>query len=396
MHATDLIDMTIAERCQPIHKTRFDALKAAVTAATQVRYLTVTQLGRALEGISEKHGIKRMDRLVGNEHLFDEIPLIYRALALWRIGHQERPIILVDWSPLTKDNSLHALTASLPSLGRSLPLYQEVHAECDLNGAGVQRKFLDRLHWILPSNCRPVIVTDGGFKNPWFRDVAAKGWDWVGRVRGTTLLSREGEQCWLRTADLELLLKEDKPRYMGRFLLARSNPLLCTLHGLREKPKGRIDKTARGVRARSRKSRVNAEREKEPWLLVTSLSADSALTGDVISTYRRRMQIEEGFRDTKDERFGLGLDVARSRTKERYAVLLLIAALTVFVAWLLGKAADQSGLSRKFQANTITHRRVLSFVFLGMRIIRKGGLTLSFSDVTDAKRSLREAHTFLA
>lgn len=67
------------------------------------------------------------------------------------------------------------------------------------------------------------------------------------------------------------------------------------------------------------------------------------------------MQIEEGFRDTKDERFGLGLDFARSRTKERYTVLLLIAALAVFVAWLLGKTANQRGLSRKFQANTITH-----------------------------------------
>src|SRR5512139_1969961 len=135
MHATDLIDMTIADGCQSIHKTRFEALKAAVTSATEGRFLTVTELGRSLEGISEKNGIKRMDRLVGNKHLFDEIPLIYRALALWRIGHKERPIILVDWSPLTKDNSLHALTASLPSLGRSLPLYQEVHSECDLNGS---------------------------------------------------------------------------------------------------------------------------------------------------------------------------------------------------------------------------------------------------------------------
>lgn len=394
MHATNLIDMTIAGACQSIHKTRFDALKAAVAAATEGRNLSVTGLGRALEGNNEKNGIKRMDRLIGNEHLYSEIPIIYRALATWRLSSQERPVLLVDWSPLKQDNSLHALSATLPSLGRSLPLYQEVHPESDLNGQEVQRRFLERLEWILPPKCQPIIVTDGGFKNPWFRDVAAKGWDWVGRIRGRTLLTRDGENSWIRCTDVALLLEHDQSTYLGQFLLARANPLLCTLHGLRKPPKGRIDKTAHGERAQSQKSRVNAAREKEPWLLATSLPADSSLTGAVISAYRKRMQIEEGFRDTKDERFGLGLDYSRSRSKERYEALLFVAALAVFVSWLIGKTASQRGIHRKFQANTITHRRVLSFVFLGMRIIRKGGLKLTRAEIADARHCLREAHAF--
>ncbi len=62
----------------------------------------------------------------------------------------------------------------------------------------------------------------------------------------------------------------------------------------------------------------------------------------MIAAYRKRMQVEEAFRDTKDERCGLSLDLAMPKTKERYTVLLLVAALAVFVAWMLEKVA-QSG-----------------------------------------------------
>ena len=36
---------------------------------------------------------------------------------------------------------------------------------------------------VLPEGCRPIVVTDAGFRGPWFRDVEALGWDWVGRIR---------------------------------------------------------------------------------------------------------------------------------------------------------------------------------------------------------------------
>ncbi|MFA5530196.1 MAG: hypothetical protein WDA11_05980, partial [Thiohalomonadaceae bacterium] len=55
----------------------------------------------------------------------------------------------------------------------------------------------------------------------------------------------------------------------------------------------------------------------EPWLIATSLPEGNALTNAVINAYRKRMQIEEGFRDTKSERFGLGLNLAMSRSKKR-------------------------------------------------------------------------------
>ena len=239
-----------------------------------------------------------------------------------------------------------------------------------------------------------MLVTDGGFKTPWFRAVEKNGWDWVGRVRGTTKLMRLGEDTWVRCTKIAASLQRNRPTYLGRFLLTECSKLPCTVFGLNNPPKGRVDKTAHGHRALSKKSRVNAEREKEPWLLATSLPGDNSLTGAVIAAYRKRMQIEEGFRDVKDERYGLGLDMSLTRTKERYTVLLLVAALAAFTAWLFGKVAYQRNLHLKYQANTVTHRRVLSFVYLGMRIARYGGTPISIMDLREAQTTLREAHAF--
>jgi hypothetical protein len=207
-------------------------------------------------------------------------------------------------------------------------------------------------------------------------------------------LTRPDENTWIRCTALGRLLESGKSTYLGQFLLTRSNPLPCAVYGLHKVPKGRVDKTKRGLRALSHVSRKNAASEKEPWLIATSLPEGSTLTSAVIAAYRKRMQIEESFRDAKNERFGLGLNLALSRSKERYAVLLLIAALASFVAWLFGKIAHDRNLHLRYQANTVTDRRVLSFVYLGMRIARRGGIHVTSDELNRARESLREAHAF--
>ncbi|WP_258000221.1 transposase, partial [Xanthomonas oryzae] len=43
-----------------------------------------------------------------------------------------------------------------------------------------------QLRALIPDDVRPILVTDAGFRTPWFRAVSAMGWDWVGRLRGRT------------------------------------------------------------------------------------------------------------------------------------------------------------------------------------------------------------------
>ena len=78
------------------------------------------------------------------------------------------------------------------------------------------------------------------------------------------------------------------------------------------------------------------------------------------------MQIEEGFRDTKSAAFGFGLYPVRSRFHERAQVLLLLVALAMMLAWLVGYWVQRQGYAPAYQVNTVKHRSVLSCVSLGL------------------------------
>jgi len=87
-------------------------------------------------------------------------------------------------------------------------------------------------------------------------------------------------------------------------------------------------------------SENNAHRERTPWLIVTSLEGGASITKRVINLYKTRMQIEEGFRDFKNSRWGFSLDEAKVSTSYRYENLLLVGALATFAVWLTGKVAS--------------------------------------------------------
>jgi hypothetical protein len=85
--------------------------------------------------------------------------------------------------------------------------------------------------------------------------------------------------------------------------------------------------------------------------------------------YALRMQIEETFRDTKSHRFGIALSHARTTSTTRADILVLLAAYAHVLYVLLGLAAEAAGLQRRFQANTVTNRRVLSLAMLGRLVV---------------------------
>jgi hypothetical protein len=93
------------------------------------------------------------------------------------------------------------------------------------------------------------------------------------------------------------------------------------------------------------------------------------------------MQIEEAFRDLKSTRFGLSLELHRSYQVERLQVLLLVATLTLMVAWLMGKATELTGQHRHYQANTVRVRVVLSTIFIGLKVIDNPRLSLRLADL---------------
>ncbi|WP_259331277.1 tyrosine-type recombinase/integrase [Legionella bozemanae] len=57
------------------------------------------------------------------------------------------------------------------TIGRGITLYEELHEKQYENNPKIHPQFLEHLKKVIPSQCKPVIVTDAGFKNPWFKAV---------------------------------------------------------------------------------------------------------------------------------------------------------------------------------------------------------------------------------
>ena len=151
-----------------MHRVRRASLVASVLGALRGRRLTVTAIGRALPGgTSQKHAIKRADRLLSNRHLHGQQDKHYQGLCRPLIGARSRPVLLVDWSDLDARKRHYLLRASLAVNGRSITVYEEVHTLAGKDKRRTHRAFLQQLQAVLPVGCRPIIVTDAGFRTPW-------------------------------------------------------------------------------------------------------------------------------------------------------------------------------------------------------------------------------------
>ena len=82
----------------------------------------------------------------------------------------------------------------------------------------------------------------------------------------------------------------------------------------------------------------------------------------ISSIYERRREwdIELGFRDTKDLRFGMGLSVLRIGDPQRRDRLLLLNALAILLLTLLGAAGESLGMDRSLRTRTVKRRVHLS------------------------------------
>jgi hypothetical protein len=350
-----------------VHKARLLSVFFAVEALLNGGRLNCAGLGRSARSkVKPKHNIKRIDRLLGNSKLHTELRLFFKAIAKAAIGRSEQPIILVDWTKVDS-GKFSALTAAVPVDGRSLPILWHLYEDSKWGHPDVHEHFLLTLKTMLPARCRPIVVTDAGFHNPWFDWVSKFGWDWLGRIAYSKVrLSPDGN--WFTDKEV-MSLATRKPRDLGVCEVAKNNPMdHRVVLGKRYRP------TPKRLRWRH-KAKPNLSVKKAirrsmlPWLLATSLTNKSA--AEVCGIYALRMRIEESFRDTKNHRFGWSFEDARATTAQRYAVLLLVSTLSMLVLLLIGLAMEKQRRHYLFQANTIRHKRVLSLFFLGKQMIHR-------------------------
>lgn len=367
MHATPVLQKCLGEALSTMHALRRRALLKAVEALIDGRRLTLIDVARAWPGTQRVRApLKALDRLLGNRHLHAEREPLYASMARWLV-RSPHPVIVVDWSDLKADRSWHLLRAAVPVGGRTLTLLDMVFPAGQQGSPRAEKQFLHRLAQVVPPGVCPILVTDAGFRAPWFRAVEALGWCWIGRLRHRTYVKpldvMDSAEQWVPGKALYPSALA-KPRDLGLMEIVRACPLTCRMVLYAKPAKGRKQRTRQGVPARSSHSRKNARRQREPWLLLASPALQALSARQIVMLYARRMQIELSFRDLKSHRYGQGFEDSLTRYGKRIEALLLLSTIAAFASWLIGMACEAAGLDQ-WLAPYRSRRRLYSVMRLG-------------------------------
>ena len=372
MQAVKVLQKCLCETWQTMHAARTRALLLAVQALIVGRRLVLMELARQWPGAQRvRTPLKALDRLLSNPHLHQERERIYAGIAHWLL-RSPQPVIIVDWSNLKADRSWHLLRAVVPVGGRGLPILDMVFRDGQQNTPRAEQLFLQRLKTIVPAGVRPIVVTDAGFRGPWFRAVQAQGWHWLGRLRHTTYVkpasAPDHPDQWVPCKTLHAQASAT-PREMGLMDTARHCPWTCHVALLSKPAKGRSAKTLQGAKKRSAHSKKNALREREPWIIVAS-PALRVNARQMTQLYARRMQIELSFRDLKSHQYGQGLEDSLTRKGPRIEVLLLLQTLAAFATWLVGLACEVSGLAQWLSPHAGSKKKYYSTTRIGQEALQ--------------------------
>jgi hypothetical protein len=358
-------------------KTRLSFICQVQTLLSGRASLSLTSLGQHRLGKAKvRHKIKMVWRFLKNPRITESMTEIYKSLAHEILSSLDELIIAVDWSGCCgKENQL--LRASLLFEGRSIVIYNEIHPEKNSTNFKVHAQFLKRLKDIIPINKKVTLVTDAGFKTPWFHSVSQQGWFYVGRVRGLIHCALDG-QPWANVSSLFSQVKRGDTLNLGWGMLGEKSKTPtrgCFIAHFSEKKRRKIMKI-RYPDANKKLAQMNSE----PWILITNLHqhprwktySKAHFARFCTNVYSKRMQIEQNFRDDKSTVSGLRWRFSRTRCPKKISVLILIASVTTLILWMIGFAAEKKNIHHDFQANTVKTHRVISWVYLAKQIIIHG------------------------
>lgn len=387
---TQAIVSRLLRCCVPLmHAARWQALRDVAVSAVCGRALTLTSLALGTARLtSMRHRVKCVDRLLANSHLDVERLDAYHALAHEWLSGLPQLLIVVDWSSLSADLQWHWLRASVVVDGRSITLYEEVHARAHLAAKAVHRQFVRRLAGLLPATQRPpIVITDAGFRTTWFRMIAAQGWHWVGRTRNRDFV-RQPDRAWFPAKRLYAQATQTA-KDLGVYEAVRSHPLVCRFALIKTKPTGRKHKYPSGKVKNNSSMRKIAQRYREPWLLSYSPELSHLGATAIVKLYAQRMRIEQQFRDTKNLALGMGLSQAKSRGPQRLQALLLIAHIAQLAKRLIGEAAKARQLELQLMSNNAKGRVTISVMTLATRVIERSDLLREVTDGWTHLQTLR-------
>ena len=317
-----------------LHGHGVNALTEAAAAMVRTSHCQLSRLAwvgpaRATAPSRER----RWQRLVANAHLGGAEDLnAWACLVLADVGEVT---LILDETP--QGNRLRVMKLVRQIRGRAVPLLWHCYgpAALPLSQDRLVLDLLRRAAQVLPDGACVTLLTDRGLAWPAVLDFCDQHhWHYVLRIQGQTRV-RLPEARTLR-AD-ELVPRAGTRWYGAAQVFKKAGWRDCNL----------VARWQRGC--------------KEPWLLITDLPAN----GQRCRQYRKRMRIEEAFRDEKSH--GFQWNQSRIRKPEHASRLLLVMALAMALAIRLGLLLIKTGQRRRIERPS---RRTYSVFQLGLRHVQ--------------------------
>lgn len=315
-----------------LHAKRVLSLSHATLGVIHSASLAVHTIGRALamaRGLQPRHAIKQVDRLLSNEGI--DVWQLFRQWVPFVLAERTEAVVALDWTDFEPDDQCTLVASLVTSHGRTTPLIWKTHRKSELAGKRNEweDELLSYLRELVPPTVSVTILADRGFGDQKLYELLDHlGFAYVIRFREVIAV--------IDPATGEARKARD---WLSKLGTARQ--IRGALVTGRKKPVGAV---------------VCVQRKgmKDKWCLATSFTEAKAT--EVIELYGRRFTIEEGFRDVKDLRFGMGLSSSRVNSSNRRDRLLLLSALAIALLTLLGSAGEAIGLERQLKANTVKRR----------------------------------------
>lgn len=371
MSAEDLLLGHLSVSCPGVHSTRLQAVLDVATGLQKSQNLSLTAIGRALStSTTVKHRVKKVDRLLGNRHLYNELSTVYTGLSSYvfkYISHTQHIPLIVDLCYMKDSHAVQMLSAEVALKGRSLPIYREVFEANHLKNRA--SKFIQNLSSCIPEDRDVVIIMDAGFGEDWFEAISAHGWHWLVRARGKKFIKLSNNHEWVDARAL-YKLGTARAKHFDKAYITKRSPRSCRVVIKSQPSIKHVAKNRRKLPRNYNSGNGNYQRSAtEPWVLVTNLPAKYSAS-DIVNAYKKRMQIEESFRDVKSHQFGLSARYIQSVSIYRWSIAMLLAAIVQIILWVIGIIGHHQGMQTYFQVNTVRNKKVFSYFYLGQLIVQ--------------------------
>lgn len=312
------------------HQKRVESIANAAIGVVKAVDLKVQSIGHGLASMLDKeskHAIKQIDRYLSNEGI--EMEEFFECWIKYQVGNLKEIVVAMDWTDFAADKQSTFTIHQISRHSRAMPLlWKSVEKETLKDKRNdYEDELLNQLKENLPNDIKVTILADRGFADTKLMELLSRlGFDYVIRIKKNFYVENlqavsKAAQEWLNDDNKTVMIKDAKLTQekfeVKRFVAVKDRDM------------------------------------KQAWFLVSSLQIAAT---SIIKLYSKRFTIEEGYRDFKDDRFGMGLSNTSIKSPTRRDRLLIAAAIANVLLTILGAAGEDLGYDRMLKSNTVKKR----------------------------------------